>query len=212
MSIYIGNNKYKEIYLGSNKISEVYLGSNKIYGSSSTSILYYSKPEEVIGATKVTTSLNITAQPYLVIKYDSKVTYGGAGGVYFNFGTVTVQTRDHTYYHGSHTSVLETSTSQQSTIYGSNITRYSLDSKYNYFNTAVSPETYSNHAYIINIANGITKVYFNKTYAIYTNYNTTFNTLEYYQTTREVNQTPYIKNIEIYGFAREVDAINYVTG
>lgn len=31
MSIYIGNNKYKEIYLGSNKISEVYLGSNKIY-------------------------------------------------------------------------------------------------------------------------------------------------------------------------------------
>mgnify|MGYP003290250315 CR=1 FL=1 len=32
MSIYIGNNKYKEIYLGSNKISEVYLGSNKIYG------------------------------------------------------------------------------------------------------------------------------------------------------------------------------------
>ena len=34
MSIYIGNNKYKEIYLGSNKISEVYLGSNKIYESS----------------------------------------------------------------------------------------------------------------------------------------------------------------------------------
>ena len=33
MSIYIGNNKYKEIYLGSNKISEVYLGSTKIYGS-----------------------------------------------------------------------------------------------------------------------------------------------------------------------------------
>lgn len=31
MSIYIGNNKYKEIYLGSNKISEVYLGSNKIF-------------------------------------------------------------------------------------------------------------------------------------------------------------------------------------
>lgn len=33
MSIYIGNNKYKEIYLGSNKISEVYLGSNKIHSS-----------------------------------------------------------------------------------------------------------------------------------------------------------------------------------
>lgn len=31
MSIYIGNNKYKEIYLGSTKISEVYLGSNKIF-------------------------------------------------------------------------------------------------------------------------------------------------------------------------------------
>lgn len=33
MSIYIGNNKYKEIYLGSNKISEVYLGSNKIFAN-----------------------------------------------------------------------------------------------------------------------------------------------------------------------------------
>lgn len=31
MSIYIGNNKYKEIYLGSNKISEVYLGSSLVY-------------------------------------------------------------------------------------------------------------------------------------------------------------------------------------
>lgn len=31
MSIYIGNNKYKEISLGSNKISEVYLGSIKVY-------------------------------------------------------------------------------------------------------------------------------------------------------------------------------------
>lgn len=35
MSIYIGNNKYKEIYLGSNKISEVYLGSNKIFAEAS---------------------------------------------------------------------------------------------------------------------------------------------------------------------------------
>lgn len=34
MSIYIGNNKYKEIYLGSNKISEVYLGSIKIFAES----------------------------------------------------------------------------------------------------------------------------------------------------------------------------------
>lgn len=33
MSIYIGNNKYKEIYLGSTKISEVYLGSNKIFAN-----------------------------------------------------------------------------------------------------------------------------------------------------------------------------------
>lgn len=41
MSIYIGNNKYKEIYLGSNKISEVYLGSNKIYSDSSTPIYEY---------------------------------------------------------------------------------------------------------------------------------------------------------------------------
>jgi len=39
MSIYIGNNKYKEIYLGSNKISEVYLGSSKIFAESGINLL-----------------------------------------------------------------------------------------------------------------------------------------------------------------------------
>lgn len=171
--------------------------------------LYYEMLTETSGPTKVTTGIDVTEYPYLVVMFDFKVIYGGAGGSYFNFGTNSLNTRDHTYFHSSETSILETSTSQSSTIINSSCTRYILDSAYNYF-AGVSPTGYHNHAYLVNISTGSMKLYFDKSYAINTTYPSAFERFEYWQTTMEVSQQPVIKNITVYGFDSEEDATNYI--
>lgn len=171
--------------------------------------LYYEMLTETSGPTKVTTGIDITEYPYLVVMFDFKVIYGGAGGSYFNFGTNSLNTRDHTYYHRSETSILETSTSQSSTIINSSCTRVTLDSAYNYF-AGVSPESYHNHAYLVDISTSSMKLYFDKSYAINTTYPAAFERFEYWQTSKEVSQQPVIKNITVYGFSSEEAATNYI--
>lgn len=75
MSIYIGNNKYKEIYLGSNKISEVYLGSSKIYGSATPG----PSPETADIGGRTYRTVTINGVTWLAENLDY-----GTSGVYYN--------------------------------------------------------------------------------------------------------------------------------
>jgi hypothetical protein len=88
MSIYIGNNKYKEIYLGSNKISEVYLGSNKIFTSLAPSTEWVNLGSTEYSRAGGSTSVlwnNLTGMPstsvynYFTMIFDAYLT-GGSGG------------------------------------------------------------------------------------------------------------------------------------
>lgn len=176
--------------------------------------LYYEMLTETTGPTKVITGINITEYPYLVIMFDFKVSdypSGGAGGTYFNFGSGDndLRTRDHTFYHHSQTSILETNTSQSVSIINSSCTRVSLDGRYNYY-ASISPLDYHNHAYLIDISTNYVEVYFDKSYALYTQYPVAFETFEYWETTKEVSQIPTIKNITVYGFTSAEDATNYI--
>lgn len=175
--------------------------------------LYYESLPEITGATKIITGINITEYPYLVIKYDFKTTAGssqwGAGGAYFNFGDNVLNTRNHTYYYRNQTSIYETNTSQLVNIIDSSCTEISLDGRHNYF-ADKEPINYHTHAYLVNISTNYVKVYFDKVYSINTTYPAAFNTFEYWQITQEVYQIPTIKNIYVYGFATEEEAIDFI--
>lgn len=172
--------------------------------------LYYEMLPETSGPTQVTTDIDITEYPYLVIMFDFKVSSYGAGGTSFNFGNNSLNTRDHTYYYEGYTSILETGTSQSSTIINSRCNRYTLDGRYNYFMYSITPRDYHNHAYLINASTKFVKVYFDKSYSLNTTYGGAFERFEYWQTTKEASQIPIIKNITVYGFSTEEAATNYI--
>ena len=54
------------------------------------------------------------------------------------------------------------------------------------------------------------KIYFDKTYMLNKSYSNKFTTLTKWETTQELNQVPYIKNIYVYGFATEEEAIDFI--
>lgn len=172
--------------------------------------LYYEMLTETSGPTKVTTGIDVTEYPYLVVMFDFKISGAGAGGSYFNFSSNSLNTRDHTLYYEGYTSILETSTSQSSTIINSSCNRYTLDGRYNYFKYGITPRNYHNHAYLVNVSTGFMKVYFDKSYALNTTYGGAFERFEYWQTTKEASQNPIIKNITVYGFSAEEDATSYI--
>lgn len=191
------------------------LTNNKELGwdSSINGKLYYEMLPEISGATKIITDIDITEYPYLVIKYDFKTTAGssqwGAGGAYFNFGDSVLNTRNHTYYYRNQTSIYETNTSQLVNIINDSCSEILVDGRNNYLANK-EPIDYHNHAYLVNISTNYVKVYFDKVYSLNTTYQTAFNILEYWQITQEVYQVPTIKNIYVYGFATEEDAINFI--
>ena len=194
------------------------LTNNKELGweRSNNSKLYYESLSEIVGPTNVDIDITVTELPYLVISYDFRVYehpwYTGAGGTYFNFNNNqnNLRTRDHTVYRPSETSVFDASTDQIVNIIDASCSRISLDGRYNYFMSNTSPKTYHNHAYLINISTNFLKIFFDAVYIANTSYSTEFDILKSWGTTQESIQTPYIKNIYVYGFATEEAAINFI--
>ena len=180
-----------------------------------TNKLYYENLSEFVGPSSANLNINVAEFPYFVLMFDFKVGPDGrgAGGTHFIFNNDTIyrqlRTRDHTVYNGSSTSILETGVA--GTIVNDACSRINnLDGYYNYFVNYVSPRTYHTHAYLMNIESKFLKIYFDKIYMLNTTCHEKFTTLTKWETTQESNQVPYIKNIYVYGFATEEEAIDFI--
>ena len=99
MSIYIGNNKYKEIYLGSTKISEVYLGSNKIFADAPVDPYNPLNLPQYTVRVKLKSGVTPTPSPYYTSSvtlvdsvnniwdlYFSRTSWSNDNGFFSNFG------------------------------------------------------------------------------------------------------------------------------
>ena len=183
-----------------------------------TNKLYYESLPEIVGSTSATVNIDVTEFPYFVLTFDFKVGPDGrgAGGTHFIFNNDNsytsdrqLRTRDHTVYNGSSTSILETNVA--GTIVNEACYRINnLDGYYNYFVNYISPRTYHTHAYLMDVESKFLKIYFDKTYMLNKSYSNKFTTLTKWETTQELNQVPYIKNIYVYGFATEEEAIDFI--